>query len=141
MTTKIGYWVTTALVAAVMGLGGAMDLVRPPELLEGMAHLGYPAYFLLILGVWKIGAAIALLAPKLPLLKEWTYAGVFFDLSGAAASHAFAGDPASDVATPLVIAALAVASWWLRPASRRLAPAPAMARATGSGPASATSSI
>lgn len=124
MTTKIGYWVTTALVAAAMGLGGVMDLVRPPELVEGMAHLGYPDYFVLILGAWKVCAALALLAPKLPLLKEWAYAGVVFDLTGAAASHAFVGDAAGEVVTPLVIGALAVASWWLRPASRRLVPAP-----------------
>jgi hypothetical protein len=137
MTTKIGYWVTTALVAAAMGMGGVMDLVRPPELVEGMARLGYPDYFVLILGAWKVGAAVALLAPKLPLLKEWAYAGVIFDLTGASASHAFVGDPAGDVITPLVIAGLAVASWWLRPASRRLVPSAAGLPSEGRAPASA----
>jgi hypothetical protein len=125
----IGYWVTTALVALAMGSGGVMDLARGPEMVAGMAHLGYPTYFLLILGAWKLLAVPALLAPGLPRLKEWAYAGITFDLTGAAASHAFAGDPAANVVTPLVILAVTAASWALRPASRKLvAPVAAPAR-------------
>ena len=121
MGKTIGYWVTTALVALAMGLGGVMDLMQPAELMEGMRHLGYPDYFATVLGLWKVAGAVAILAPGLPLLKEWAYAGIVFDLTGAAASHAFAGDGLREVITPVVLAAIAIASWWLRPAPRRIA--------------------
>jgi hypothetical protein len=117
---NIGYWATTALVALAFGLGGIGDLSRGPEMVEGMAKLGYPAYFLLILGAWKVLSVPALLAPKLPRLKEWAYAGIAFDLTGAAFSHAASGDAAGKVITPLVILGIAMASWALRPESRKL---------------------
>lgn len=116
----VAYWVCTVLVALAMGAGGVVDLLRPPMALEGLAHLGYPAYFLLIIGAWKTLSALALLAPGFPLLKEWAYAGVVFDLTGAAASHAAVGDPLPNVLIPLVLTGVTVASWWLRPESRRL---------------------
>src|SRR5690349_4254998 len=78
----LAYWITTGLLAAAFAMGGAMDLARPPEMLAGMQHLGYPSYFLLILGAWKVLAAPALLAPGFARLKEWAYAGIVFDLSG-----------------------------------------------------------
>jgi hypothetical protein len=128
---KIGYWAATGLVGFAFLSGGAMDLSRGPDMLAGMAHLGYPAYFLSILGTWKLLGALAILAPKLPRLKEWAYAGMVFDLTGAAASHAFSGDPAGKVITPLVLLGLVAASWALRPAGRKIAqaaaPAPAAA--------------
>ena len=55
---------------------------------EGIVHLGYPLYFITIIGFWKVLGAITLLAPGFPRLKEWAYAGIFFDLTGAAASCA-----------------------------------------------------
>jgi hypothetical protein len=119
-TRKIAYWVTTALVAAGMAMGGVMDIMRGPEIAEGLAHLGYPLYFGALLGFWKILAAPALLSPGLPRLKEWAYAGIAFDLTGAAFSHASVGDDLGKVITPLVILALAVASWALRPEGRVL---------------------
>jgi hypothetical protein len=117
---KIGYWVTTGLVAAVMAMGGVMDLLRGPEVAEVLGRLGYPLYFAALIGFWKVLAAPALLAPGLPRLKEWAYAGVFFDLTGAAVSHAVVGDAASAVITPLVFVGLLVASYTLRPDDRRL---------------------
>lgn len=123
MGKTIGYWVTTGLIAFAMGAGGVMDLMQPPDFIEGMRHLGYPDYFATVLGAWKVLAAVAILAPGFPLLKEWAYAGIVFDLTGASASHAFSGDPASNVITPLVLLGITVASWWLRPDSRRLVPA------------------
>lgn len=117
----IGYWLATGLVAFALGTGGAADVMRVPPVVEGMTHLGYPAYFCVILGVWKVLGAAALLAPGLPRLKEWAYAGSVFDLTGAAASHAAAGDDAAKLIAPLVLTALALLSWTLRPASRRLA--------------------
>jgi len=116
---QIAYWITTALVAFVFLSGGAEELARPAPLMEGMARLGYPAYFVTILGVWKILGGIAILIPRFPRLKEWAYAGMFFDLSGAAISHAVSGEQ-SKIAAPLIILAIVVASWALRPQGRRL---------------------
>ena len=59
--------------------------------------------------------------PGLPRVKEWAYAGFFFNLTAAAASRAAVGDSAVDVVVPLVYLALVLASWALRPASRKLA--------------------
>jgi len=116
----IGYWTTTAIIAFVLLSGGAAELAHRPETLEGMAHLGYPLYFTLILGVWKVLGGIALLAPRFPRLKEWAYAGTFFDLTGAVASHAARGDDTGHLLWPLLFAILTLASWALRPQSRIL---------------------
>lgn len=120
MKTRTVYWATTGLVALAFALGGAVDVAHPPNVAEAMAHLGYPLYVATLLGAWKLLGAIAVLAPRLPRLKEWAYAGMFFDLSGAAVSHAASGDGAAKVLTPLVLLALVVASWALRPAGRTL---------------------
>lgn len=85
-----------------------------------MRELGYPDYLASILGVWKLLGVVVMLAPGLGLIKEWAYAGFAFDLTGAAASHAFIADPTAKVVTPLIIFTLVAASWWLRPESRRL---------------------
>ena len=114
---NLPYWITTILVALAFLAGGASDLARSPQVLEGMQHLGYPDYFATILGVWKILGAIAILAPGFPRLKEWAYAGIFFDLSGAALSHAYSHDPVGKIVTPLVILGIAAASWALRSSS------------------------
>lgn len=119
-TEKIGYWAATGLVAFAFAFGGVMDIARPPEVMAGIKALGYPEYFALIIGVWKVLGAAAVLAPRLPRLKEWAYAGMVFDLTGAAASHAAVGDPAAKVVVPLVLLALVVASYVLRPAGRAL---------------------
>jgi uncharacterized membrane protein YphA (DoxX/SURF4 family) len=116
----IGYWVTTGLLALMFAVGGVMDVGRGPQVAEGLGHLGYPLYFALLLGIWKVLGAIAILAPKFPRLKEWAYAGMFFDLTGAAFSHASSGDDAGKVIAPLVFVVLLVASWVLRPSSRVL---------------------
>lgn len=118
-TRQIAYWITTALVAFVFLSGGAGELSRPASLMEGMARLGYPAYFVTILGVWKILGGIAVLIPRFPRLKEWAYAGMFFDLSGAAVSHAMCGEQGK-IAAPVIILGIVIASWALRPQSRRL---------------------
>jgi uncharacterized membrane protein YphA (DoxX/SURF4 family) len=119
-TRRIAYWITTGLTAFVFLSGGAADLARPGFLMEGMTHLGYPSYFVIILGVWKLLGGVAILAPRSPRLKEWAYAGMVLDLTGAAASHAAVGDPAGKVAAPLIISGIVMASWALRPESRKL---------------------
>ena len=116
----IAYWVTTIFGPASFVIGGIIGLTRGAAMLSELAHLGYPAYFSTILGAWKLLGAIAIMAPRFPRLKEWAYAGLFFDLTGAAFSHAFAGDGAGDILAPLSFLALVVASWALRPPSRKL---------------------
>ncbi len=117
-TRTIAYWITTALLAFVLLSGGAAQLARQAQNVEGMVQLGYPVYLLTILGLWKVLGAIALLAPRFPRLKEWAYAGAFFDLTGASASHAFSSDSLFHILVPLAIAAVLFASWALRPAGR-----------------------
>ena len=121
MRTKIvAYWVTTSLVSVAFILGGAIDAARTPDAVAFLAHLGYPAYFGLLIGAWKVLGGIAILVPRYPLLKEWAYAGIAFDLTGAAFSHAASGDPLRDVMVPVVLVVLAAASWRLRPGTRSL---------------------
>jgi uncharacterized membrane protein YphA (DoxX/SURF4 family) len=82
-------------------------------------HLGYPVYFMSILGAWYVMAGFVLLAPRLPRLKEWAYAGLVINYTGAAASHMWSGDGAQTLVGPAVFLALTVASWALRPRHRR----------------------
>src|SRR5262245_47501884 len=116
----IGYWTTTALLVLGVVSGGAAELARSPGNIEGIVGLGYPAYLATILGVWKLLGTVALLAPRFPRLKEWAYAGIFFNMTGAAISHAVCGDAAWHVLVTLGLAGLAVASWALRPPTRTL---------------------
>lgn len=103
-------------------IGGTLGITHAAQMMGPLRHLGYPDYFATISGIWKILGAVALTAPGFPRLKEWAYAGFFFELTAAAASHAAVGDGLSDIAPPLFFLALVIASWALRPASRRLAP-------------------
>ena len=116
----IAYWVTTILGPGSLVISGVMLLTRNPQALAGLAHLGYPVYFATILGAWKVLGAIAVVMPGFPRLKEWAYAGFVFDLTAACASHAFSGDSMGEIASPIIFLALVVASWALRPASRKV---------------------
>jgi uncharacterized membrane protein YphA (DoxX/SURF4 family) len=119
----IAYWVTTALVVSELALGGVWDILRLPQVRGLIERLGYPLYFLVILGIWKLLGAVALVIPRFPRLKEWAYAGVFFDLTGAVSSQLASGlIDAGTMAYPIVMTGVAVASWALRPPSRRLGP-------------------
>ena len=118
---SIAYWVTTALVVFELAIGGAWDVLRVPKVLGLIEHLGYPPYFLVILGTWKLLGAVALVIPRFPRLKEWAYAGSFFDLTGAVASLFASGViSVSAMAYPILMTGVTVASWALRPPSRRL---------------------
>jgi hypothetical protein len=113
------YWLATGLVVAELGLGGIWDIMRLPFVRDLVTHLGYPSYFLVLLGTWKVLGAVALVVPRRPLLKEWAYAGAFFTYTGAIASHLTTGYDLAEVALLAPLAALAVLSWALRPPSRR----------------------
>src|SRR6185312_16172564 len=89
---KIGFWVSTGLGTAILAFGGINEVTHAQRIVDTMAHLGYPAWLPSLLGTWKLLAVAAILAPGLPRLKEWAYAGVFFDTTGAIASHSVVGD-------------------------------------------------
>jgi hypothetical protein len=92
--------VPTLLLCAMMGVGGVIDLLRPPAVRELIAHLGYPPWFPLMLGVAKLLGVIALFLPG--RIREWAYAGFAIDLVAAVISHLAVGDGAKDVAPALV---------------------------------------
>jgi len=124
---RIGYGATTALIALETLAGGVTDLTRGRTMVvtgapvvDVVTGLGYPAYVLTILGVWKLLGAIAVLAPRTPRLKEWAYAGLLFHLTGAAASQAARRQSVGAIMTLVALAGLALASWALRPPSRAL---------------------
>ena len=121
LTRMIAYWLLTVLVTFELAAGGLWDLLRIEYVRVVLTHLGYPLYLLVILGVWRIPGALALLVPRFPRLKEWAYAGAFFDYTGAVASHFLTGDHVGQWAPPLILSAFALSSWALHPASRRLA--------------------
>jgi uncharacterized membrane protein YphA (DoxX/SURF4 family) len=124
---KIIYWISTLWLSTGMLSTGILQLFRAkadgalsPPGVYGITHLGYPIYFLTILGIWKILGVIALLIPKFPLLKEWAYAGFFFAMSGAVFSHIALADPTKELIPSLVLLSLTVISWYSRPADRKI---------------------
>jgi len=116
----IAYWTTTAVVAFSMISGGAAQTFGQHDTVAGVVRLGYPIYFVTLIGVWKVLGGLAIVVPRFPRLKEWAYAGIVFDLTGASISSAASGLAVRHVIVPLVLAGIAMASWALRPASRRL---------------------
>ncbi|GAB3273680.1 DoxX family protein [Larkinella harenae] len=116
----IVYWVATAWLSLGMLSTGMVQLLNIKEEVDLMTRLGYPAYMLTLLGVWKLLGVVALLIPKFPLLKEWTYAGFFFAMSGAVFSHLVSGNPVTEIAGSLLLLILTVISWYFRPASRKV---------------------
>lgn len=113
----IAYWVTTSVLAFCM-TGGIFQLLGVQATVEGIVRLGYPSYIIPALGLAKVLALFAILWPGLPRLKEWAYAGIFFNMLGASVSHIATNEPWFSSVT-LAIAGLTLASWALRPASRK----------------------
>ncbi|BDA80283.1 membrane protein [Leptospira kobayashii] len=119
MKNKIIYWVSTLWLALGMLSTGIVQVLKMKEEVDMFARLGYPSYFLTILGVWKILGVIAVLVPRFSLLKEWAYAGFFFAMSGAVFSHLACGDEAKEFFGPTLLLVLTVVSWYFRPADRK----------------------
>src|SRR5882724_196030 len=127
---KIIYWVTTGFLAFGMLANGLAQIFHAKGFVDIIAacvgffaplrHLGYPSYFLSIIGVWKILGVIAILIPRFKLVKEWAYAGFFFAMSGAVFSHIALGDPMNEIAPSLVLLILIVVSWYFRPEDRKI---------------------
>ncbi|OBA75423.1 hypothetical protein A5641_25715 [Mycobacterium sp. 1554424.7] len=116
----VAYWAATAVLAAECFVGGVMGALRLEPFKGVVTHLGYPLYFMTILGVCYISAGVVLLAPRFALVKEWAYAGLMFIYVGATASHLWIGDGVATLVGPLVLVGLNVASWALRPQRRRV---------------------
>ena len=124
---KIIYWVSTVWLASGMLATGVQQLMKvkleealSPPGVHGIKALGYPVYFLTIIGIWKVLSVIALLIPKFPLIKEWTYAGVVFLLTGALYSHIAVGHSAAELFPAGLLLFLTVLSWYFRPADKKL---------------------
>jgi DoxX-like protein len=124
---KIIYWISSIWIASGMLSSAALQLLKvkapgtvSPPGVYGMAHLGFPIYFLTILGIWKILGVVALLIPKFPLLKEWAYAGFFFAMSGAVYSHLAVGDSFKEIYPASLLLIMIAISWYFRPADRKI---------------------
>ena len=121
---KIIYWIATIWLSLGMLSTGVVQLLKlkvdGPGSLDTMTHLGYPSYFVTILGVSKILGVVALLIPKFPLLKEWAYAGFFFMMSGAIFTHIAAGNSMSEIFPSFLLLILIVVSWYFRPSDRKI---------------------
>jgi hypothetical protein len=122
MIPKVAYWSSTAIVAVAL-LGALTYLTGSEQVVSGFAKAGYPQHLRIVLGIVKPAAAIVLLLPGLPMLKEWAYAGVTFAWVMATISAYSIGET---WAMPLMLLALLVVSYLTRPVSRRLVPVPAV---------------
>ena len=121
MTSRaVVYWATTVFVVFNMFFGALAELGQFTPTAEGMQALGYPIYMMAILGTWKVLGSITLLIPRFPRLKEWAYAGMFFNMTGAAISHLVVADEAWHVWYTASLAILVLVSWAVRPESRTL---------------------
>ncbi|MEO6335096.1 MAG: DoxX family protein [Pyrinomonadaceae bacterium] len=116
----IGYWITTSLLASILLSGGFWLLIYSQDTVAGTPLLKLPAYIFMIVGFWKILGGAAILLPRTPLIKEWAYAGIFFNMTGAAAARALSGDSTPHIIAPILITGLTITSWYLRPDSKKL---------------------
>lgn len=99
---RIIYWISTSLVTLSLVMAGFMYFTSP-EVAAGFTHLGFPDYFRVELGIAKLLAAPALIAPFTPRnVREWTYAGLGIVFISASLAHAASGDAGSNVASPLI---------------------------------------
>jgi uncharacterized membrane protein len=115
----VAYWISTCILAFIFVSGGICYVLRVPQVVEGVMRLGFPLYFIILLGTWKILGGFAIVVPRFRTLKEWAYAGMFFDLTGAAvASAASSGTQSWHIVAPLAFVPILFASWALRPARR-----------------------
>jgi hypothetical protein len=119
---RVAYWVCTGLVVFFILPGGLAYALQAPDVVQGAVALGFPVHFVVLLGICKVLGSLTIAVPRFPLLKEWAYAGISFDLIGAASAAFATSHEWWHVAAPLSIGLLLAASWALRPESRRLPP-------------------
>src|ERR1700760_2351887 len=116
----IWYWIITILLSFCLFSGGLAQALQVQGVVQGFKPLGYPVYFISIIGVWKMLGIIAILVPGFKLLKEWAYAGLFFTMTGAVISHIASNDIHVQIIAPIVLAVFTVLSWYLRPGDRKI---------------------
>ena len=116
----IWYWIITALLSFCIFFGGLAQAMLLQGVIQGFKPLGYPTYFISLIGIWKVLGVIAILIPKFPLLKEWAYAGIFFAMTGAVISHIASDDVKVQIIAPFMLAVFTVLSWYLRPPGRKI---------------------
>jgi len=116
----IWYWVITGVLSFCIFFGGLTQALLMKQTIEGFKPLGYPAYFIALIGIWKMLGVIAILVPGFKLLKEWAYAGIFFTMTGAVISHIASNDIKAQIIAPFMLAIFTVLSWYLRPADRKV---------------------
>jgi hypothetical protein len=116
---KIIYWIATCWLSLGMLSTGIVQLLQVQKEVDTITALGYPTYFLTIIGIWKILGVITLLIPGFRLLKEWAYAGFFFAMSGAIISHLAVGS-VNTIFPSLLLLILTALSWYFRPANRKV---------------------
>lgn len=116
----IWYWIVTILLSFCIFFGGLAQALQLKGVLQGFKPLGYPTYFISLIGIWKMLGVIAILIPRFPLLKEWAYAGIFFTMTGAVISHIASDDIKVQIISPIVLAVFTVLSWYLRPPGRKI---------------------
>jgi uncharacterized membrane protein YphA (DoxX/SURF4 family) len=120
---KIIYWIFTIWLALGMTSTGITQLMKMKTGAGGadsVVHLGYPAYFLTLLGVAKLLGVVAILIPRFPVVKEWAYAGFFFMMSGAVFSHIASGSGFGETFPSVLLLMLTAISWYFRPADRKM---------------------
>ena len=117
---NIIYWVSTGWLALGMTSTGLVQILQVEQEVERTVnHLGFPIYFLSILGIWKLLGVVAVLVPRFPVLKEWAYAGFFFTVTGALIAHGAIHDPMSEYFPAILLLTLTLLSWYFRPENRR----------------------
>jgi hypothetical protein len=116
----VWFWIITGILSFCIFSGGLAQALQLPDVLQGFKPLGYPNYFISLIGIWKMLGVIAILIPKFKLLKEWAYAGLFFTMTGAVISHIASNDIKVQIIAPIVFAVFTVLSWYLRPADRKI---------------------
>lgn len=117
---RIIYWVATLWLSLGMVSTGIVQIIKMQEEVDDFTHLGYPTYLMTIIGISKLAGVIAVLAPGLPLIKEWAYAGFLFITAGAVTSHIISGSSASSILGPALLLVLTIVSWYFRPPDRKV---------------------
>lgn len=111
-STKIIYWVTTGLFAAFMIFSAIPNIMVNAASKQFLTdHLGYPEYFIPFIGVAKLLGAVGILIPSFKKLKEWAYAGLFFDLIGATYSNIMVDGFNMSMSLMVVIFGVAITSY------------------------------
>jgi hypothetical protein len=116
----IWYWIITVILSFCIFSGGLAQALQVKGVVQGFKPLGYPTYFISLIGIWKMLGIIAILIPNFKLLKEWAYAGIFFTMSGAVISHIASNDVSAQLIAPVILAIFTILSWYLRPANRKI---------------------